>query len=878
MGKNRPQNERNVIRKYQQAVLQQIRASESYSGPIISANNFVDTFAPENCTVTEDPDDNGGFHEFSPESNPTTLTIYGPDDPELEESDDDVLATYDLTINGPFSGTWIFNWEYTTEDVIGADQAGYLIDGIYTKLAEAPESGNVNIEIENAETIGFRMISDNSKFGPGKVEVTNFDVIPPENPVFFANKLSEDLGLVLTSESINFNLEVTNSGGDDLELTSISLPVNITADKSTTILIAPDQSETITFTFAPNSELLTYSETISITHNASGSPFEFNVTANVLNNSVFTYEFSGLTLDSRDFVKIAEGSVVGLIDQFYPDFVIDASTDETFAKDLTILITRTPDIESERLLQIGGDIDFGANQRLNWNEGNLENRVFTPVAGSSPLNLDATTIWLGHGFEGLEEDELNPSGTWSGRIAFFDTEEATTQQFTNSRITGEGWYIFSSPKVYSTVDDLTSGLWTQCFTGASFNESTFCDNVPVGQPTRSNVITYNGTDDVWEAVASADELVLPATSVAVYVYETQDPLGTNTPTDFGSFEIELNGFPILNSYAVNIPDNEFKLLGNPYGNTIDLQNVSPGDYNNLTGIIWQLNELADGYNTYDISAPSGSFQIDTFDGFFVLSNGSNSSFTFNPSFGDTPKQQPSDPEPAFITLYLENETVSAQTSFRILDDAGPHRPGAQYLPAPNTPTISMVSHYQDDNMLMRYLPSDLHSELTIPISLNSTYNGIAALRSEFTATVPVDWEFILVDTKTGENFNLRSSGLPDINISETEGLEERFELFISPAGEELAGTGVPSDFSLNQNYPNPFNPTTTIRYELPQASDVRLDIYSIEGRQITTLQNASQPAGQYSVTFDASNLASGIYLYRLQAGNAVFTKRMILVK
>lgn len=88
----------------------------------------------------------------------------------------------------------------------------------------------------------------------------------------------------------------------------------------------------------------------------------------------------------------------------------------------------------------------------------------------------------------------------------------------------------------------------------------------------------------------------------------------------------------------------------------------------------------------------------------------------------------------------------------------------------------------------------------------------------------------------------------------------------------------PSTVSLSQNYPNPFNPSTIISYQLPNNTEVRLDVYDVMGRRVATLVNSLQPAGEQNVTFDATNLASGIYIYRLQAGNQVMMKKMLLVK
>ncbi len=88
----------------------------------------------------------------------------------------------------------------------------------------------------------------------------------------------------------------------------------------------------------------------------------------------------------------------------------------------------------------------------------------------------------------------------------------------------------------------------------------------------------------------------------------------------------------------------------------------------------------------------------------------------------------------------------------------------------------------------------------------------------------------------------------------------------------------PLTFSLRQNYPNPFNPSTSIRYGIAKLSYVNLSVYNILGKKIKTLINGEQPAGNYSVDFNASNLSSGIYFYKLTAGNYSSMKKMILLK
>ena len=93
-----------------------------------------------------------------------------------------------------------------------------------------------------------------------------------------------------------------------------------------------------------------------------------------------------------------------------------------------------------------------------------------------------------------------------------------------------------------------------------------------------------------------------------------------------------------------------------------------------------------------------------------------------------------------------------------------------------------------------------------------------------------------------------------------------------------AGTEIPSAATLDQNYPNPFNPTTSIRFGLPASSEVVLDVYNMLGQRIARLVDGEVNAGYHTITFDASNLSSGVYLYRIQAGSFTEVKRFTLLK
>ncbi|TVQ72642.1 MAG: T9SS C-terminal target domain-containing protein [Balneolaceae bacterium] len=103
-------------------------------------------------------------------------------------------------------------------------------------------------------------------------------------------------------------------------------------------------------------------------------------------------------------------------------------------------------------------------------------------------------------------------------------------------------------------------------------------------------------------------------------------------------------------------------------------------------------------------------------------------------------------------------------------------------------------------------------------------------------------------------------------------------VFCAPASAHDDGSGLPYVFKLHDNYPNPFNPSTSIVYQIPADDMVRLTVYNVLGQRVATLVSERQTAGSHTVSFDASRLASGQYIYRLQAGSRVETRTMTLVK
>jgi hypothetical protein len=116
-------------------------------------------------------------------------------------------------------------------------------------------------------------------------------------------------------------------------------------------------------------------------------------------------------------------------------------------------------------------------------------------------------------------------------------------------------------------------------------------------------------------------------------------------------------------------------------------------------------------------------------------------------------------------------------------------------------------------------------------------------------------------------------------------LEERFPIALEFLDSVMnAATGItgsstiPASFVLNQNYPNPFNASTNISFEAVKPGNLKLAVYDLLGKEIVILLDGYYRAGRYMIDFDASDLSSGVYFYRLRAGDVIETRRMVLLK
>lgn len=168
---------------------------------------------------------------------------------------------------------------------------------------------------------------------------------------------------------------------------------------------------------------------------------------------------------------------------------------------------------------------------------------------------------------------------------------------------------------------------------------------------------------------------------------------------------------------------------------------------------------------------------------------------------------------------------------------------------------------------MRYIKILFGIVVTVLISVTTMAQGILPAAG-FVSNGEVSLVFSAGETIVGE-FGNESISLAVVNIP---------DLSVIPISNEVTD-GLPKEFGLSQNYPNPFNPSTTIRYALPKAADVSIEVFNILGKRVGSLVNQRKSAGNYTTQFQASNLSSGVYFYTLRInGKVLKSQKMLLIK
>lgn len=470
----------------------------------------------------------------------------------------------------------------------------------------------------------------------------------------------------------------------------------------------------------------------------------------------------------------------------------------------------------------------------------------------------------------------------------------------------EGWRMFTSPSSALSYAELLEPFWTQGFTGSDSDDAAL-----------SNVLIWNESTQLWSIPTTASEKPDLGTGFIVYVFSD----------DNGPHEAGDAGFPKMHTHSHsqftgtttptlsytdtgNPSDNGWNLVGNPYGTSIDWDGANGWSRNNVDNTVYVWSDSASNgvgaYLTWNgITGTLGHGKISPWQGFWVKANAMGPSISFNDSVksrGATFHKQSPVPQ---IQLHLEDGEKYSKSviMFHELAKSGKDGLDAYKLSSLHPDYLllgtSLPGGESMDIQALPAQPDDIDLELTITGSdLNKAFNLKWANQN-----IPEEWSIFLFDKDTEEEYEMSKSGsvsfslktkpritqekdsgtIPKSPVQVLQKIDNQHSRFVlrirttSGVSNDVDST-LPTVLDLKQNYPNPFNPSTTINFDIPEQATVRLEVFDLLGRKVSELLNEPKMAGRYSINFDARRLASGLYIYRLQAGAKVLTKKMTLIK
>ena len=466
-----------------------------------------------------------------------------------------------------------------------------------------------------------------------------------------------------------------------------------------------------------------------------------------------------------------------------------------------------------------------------------------------------------------------------------------------------GFRMMSSPISGQIYSDILDELWTQGMTGA--------DDVNGD----ANVWTLNTSgsqsSSSWTAlsdISTSGASLTAGQGFLVYVFADTDNDGED------DLPVTLNISGTYNGSNVtygSVPNGNYALAGNPFPFTIDWDVFSKT--NTSTVYVWD--DAANSYKTWNGTTGGLSLgKIAPLQGFLFLASGGTGSITMEPqhskkagTFYKTLQNNS-----GAISFYIESGDYQDQTFISFMDSgrAGIDIADAnKLLPFNPNERVVGISYINGNSLDINNLPYISDTPISFPLDVMylNINNNNEFITEEEEVKLSYNLEYLpehitisITNNISGEIFNIA-----DVNEITFTTVEKGSFLFLGNEGvssyPQLGSSHftiniiyneliineqenlIPIQYALHQNYPNPFNPITTISYDLPEHSYVTIIIYDMMGREITRLVDQNQNSGFKSVLWNATDkygreVSAGLYLYKIQTGEYIDTKKMILLK
>jgi len=460
---------------------------------------------------------------------------------------------------------------------------------------------------------------------------------------------------------------------------------------------------------------------------------------------------------------------------------------------------------------------------------------------------------------------------------------SSREVFTQTLDGNEGWRTLSAPASGRLFKQLLAGFWTQGFAGAS---------TPNGQP---NLYHWDIDAQDWAPFTDLATDSLPAGHGFLFFVYSDDNFD-RVPEGFPKTLQLDNSAVVFNSGEITpvsgLDDKAFFFAGNPYGYPIDWEALTR---NGLSETVYVHGN--EGWKSWNGSVGNlNDGEIAAFQGFFVQGLGGNGELTIEledtvSTTVDLEKAVDVPAKPLKITAKAGELTADAWLSFQPGGQLGRDSYDGLALASLDTTFLRLATILDSGQALaINALPADQSEPLVFPLELSGRAEEKKATLSFEGVEAFEEWRMVVLDTQSEMEYPVAEGLVLEVDTIRIKKsgftgtvtpAEVRYRLILEPlrTGTEQGISGVPERVELQQNYPNPFNPATVISYGVPQAGPVRLEVFDLVGRKVATLlERESQGPGRYEVRFDASTLASGVYIYRLQVGSSVLTRKMTLIK
>ncbi|NNF57350.1 MAG: T9SS type A sorting domain-containing protein [Rhodothermaceae bacterium] len=508
---------------------------------------------------------------------------------------------------------------------------------------------------------------------------------------------------------------------------------------------------------------------------------------------------------------------------------------------------------------------FKPASAADWEARSIDLSAFAPMAqDGAPLRIRFSVV------------------NQEGNNLYLDNIKVTTSPAAVFLDGVEGWRMLANPTTGTSYDEVIGSVWTQGFPGAdNTNGSTnvlLYDESVIGD--QSNGYTPPADQaNTWSS----------GTGAFVYVYSDDDNDGSaegfpKTLTASGVLPSLPFNFPVTytETTPTALPDEDgWNLLGNPYDRTIDWDLLTAVNLD-ATVYVWNPNGMTAGYRTWN--GTTGNLNqglIAPFQGFWVKANATSPSLMLDANavttggiFSGRQSAIPvialrADATVAGVEMYGEAFLQIDPTA-----EADVDRLDAHFLTPLSSEYIAMMTQTEASATSLvidaRPIGADALSFAldAIAVEQNAPIGTAMTLTWPELRDVPETWTLSLVDHVTGTTVDLRAT---ESYTFTTELGDEtpRFAIVVNPSSvvaNEPEGT--PGAFALTAAFPNPFRETLTVGYTLPEAATVRVTVFDVLGREVATLVN-EQVAGQQSAVLSGSELASGLYLVRVEADGAV---------